>query len=819
MKKRFLIAALALSACFSTFAACDLFEGKDPNLGLPVEKEETVSITLSYDLESGIISWDAVAAAKEYSVLVSYYRGETTEVKTSATSYEWPLKAGVSLIKVTALDENGKELAIGVKNMELDVAVGAPAAPTALSYDRATGTLSWTAPENAASYLINATGITDPTFVLDNSLTASQTTSAKLDLPSGIYLLSVSALSDKGAQGYATTIEWASYEIPEFNEDTDGDGVYTLFDFEDEGVLELARPSDYSEWTATVDEVGYDVVEEWVTDESGENTAATPSKMLAVKQEEVLDSDGNAINYFGGVTIRLPEQIEFGSISFDAYRDCWVGFGVMFEDENGEQANTFISWDETASRFKLAYYTVTMSELLAQNPKLTGVREITFYSRNGKAGNFYFDNVCYDPVGEIEEISLAEDKKTLTWNEVIGADGYKVWVNGVEVYDGENTSVELSKAYDTECAFVEIAVKKGDNESIRTAEKLVACYCDVCDGFNEAVVGVENGYYVADFTKHGYENNLAADGVGSYTIVNASHVEYTSTDDWSSIMTYALPTAIEGVKIASLNFTIQRIVGSFTIRIYETGGRYAYANLGAWNQVEVTAADGEWITIKPQSFDIYAANGTKLEGETWDGTIAKIEFRHANNTNGVAPIYSVKNVYYTVDTTNFGDKKTGTDEYYLADFSVAGYESYLTAKGTTTYTMDGYLDIEHTAFYSDGEVRYVLPKKIAVAEIATVTVRLKVCNLDIGFGYVYLYDETGACVQTMTENCTYITYEKGQEWLTVTFDLSEANCNENKTWSGKSLTSIGFGARTIKNDNADYIFQVDEVTYTKAVTE
>lgn len=814
MKKRFLIVALALTACFSTFAACELFESETPNAGVPVDKEQAVSVAVSYDLATGVISWESVATAKEYAVLVSYYRGETTEIKTTETSYKWPLKAGVSLIKVTALDENGKELAIGVKNMELQVDVGAPEKPTAVSYDGATGTLSWTAPENAASYKIGATSITNPDFKLDESLTTSSTASIELDLPAGIYNLSVSALSATGAKGLSETIEWASYEIPDFNTDNDGDGVYSLLDFEEEGVLELARSSTYSEWIATVDEVGYSVADEWATDESGENTAATPSKMLALKQETVLNTNGDAVNYFGGVTIRLPEQIEFGSIRFEAYRNCWVGFGVMFEDDNGVQVKTTIVYDETASHFKLNAYTVSMSELLAQDEDFRGVREITFYSRNGKEGNFYFDNLCYDPVGEIEEITLAEDKQTLSWNEVIGADGYKVWVNGEEVYDGENTSVALPKAYDAECAYVKIAVKKGENEAIRTAEKLVACYCDVCDGFNSAVSGVENGYYLADFTKHGYQNNLAAQGVGSYEIVNASHVEYTSGDDWSEIMTYTLPTAIEKTaKVASVNFTIQRVVGSFTVRIYEKSGRYAYANLGAWNQEEVDAAAGEWITVKPQSFEIRSADGVALDGETWDGTIAKIVFCHANNTNGVAPVYSVKNVYYTVDTTNFGEQKTGTDEYYLADFSVAGYESYLAAKGTTTYTMNDYLDIEHTAFYSGGEVRYTLPKKVAAADVATITVRLKVFNLDIGYGYVYLYDETGTGLQTMTEGGTYITKAKDGDWLTITFALDET------AWSGKSLASIGFGARTITNSNENYIFQVDEVTYTKAVTE
>lgn len=807
--KKFALGLLAVGAvCALGFAACKQNETSESTAGLPVEKEEAVRVKISYDEKTGEISWEPIALAKEYKITVTYYLGEETSVTTEETSYVWPLKSGVSLLKVVALDENGKELAVGVKTTQLEVDIGAPDKPTGLAYTATTGVLSWDETENAESYYIQAKSITNSAFVLEETLTTSTASNIKLDLPAGIYKLSVSAVSDSGARGYAETIEWASYDIPDFNTDSDGDGIYHLLDFEDERVLELVRDANYREWaTGVIDKVEYGVE----TKDGGTN-----SKMLAIKQKNVKNADGADVNYFGGITLRFPEQIEFGSIRFDAYRNNYVGFGIMFEDDNGVQVNSSIAWDETESYNRLHTYTVTMDSLLEKEEAFAGVREITFYSRNGKWCDFYFDNLCYDPVGEIGDIAISEDRKTISWDEVIGADGYILKVNGEEKYNGEDTQVTLPSAYDSECAYVELAVMKGENV-VRTAEKLLVCYCNVCDGFGEAVGGVENAYYLADFTKHGYENNIVAEAGGSHAFVNANHLEYTSMDDWSNVVSYTLPSAIQSTaKLANVYFTIKRVVGSFPVWIYETSGRYIKANLGEWNQADIDAAGDEWTTLKVSSYTVYDANGTELVGETWDGTIAKLVFRNGNIPNGVAPTYKVKNVYYTTYPENFDELKAGTtNEYYVADFTKNSYAYCMQANnGTYEFVENSHLQYSSTDDWS-GIVTYELPYAITGAASLKFTMKAVQGNI-----IVRVYQTNG--------NYMYINFRNGYaqastDWIcedtsdiNIAHEVRDANGTkiDGVKWDG-TVTKIVFWQSGVTTPT----YQIQSITYTKAVTE
>ncbi|MBQ4053776.1 MAG: hypothetical protein IJD33_05505, partial [Clostridia bacterium] len=461
---------------------------------------------------------------------------------------------------------------------------------------------------------------------------------------------------------------------------------------------------------------------------------------------------------------------------------------------------------------RLHTYTVTMDSLLEKEEAFAGVREITFYSRNGKWCDFYFDNLCYDPVGEIGDIAISEDKKTISWEEVIGADGYILKVNSEEVYNGEDTQCTLPNAYDSECAYVELAVKKGESV-VRTAEKLLVCYCNACNGFKEEVNGVANAYYLADFTKHGYENNIVAEAGSSYQFINGSHVQYTNQDDWSNAVTYTLPTPITSAdKLQSLYFTIQRIVGSFTARIYETSGRYAYVNLGSWNQAEVDAANGEWITLKAKEFDLYDANGTELVGETWDGTIEKIVLRQGNIPGGVAPVYSLRNIYYAAYPENFDELKSGTaNEYYLADFSNVSYAACMEANnGTYEFVENSHLQYSSTDDWS-GIATYTLPYEITGATSLKFTMKAVQGNI-----CVRVYQTDG--------NYMYINFRGGYaqasaDWICE--DTSDINISHSmrtpentelvgETWDG-TVSKIVFWQSGITAPT----YQIQSITYTK----
>ena len=125
---------------------------------------------------------------------------------------------------------------------------GAPAQVTGIAYDKAAGTLGWTASEGAVKYLVSVTSVNNDEFVSVADAEATATSYA-VALGKGVYDVSVVAVNDKGAKSTAANYRYASYVDSAYGTEI-AEGVYKLFDFEDENVIDLSRfASDYKAWS------------------------------------------------------------------------------------------------------------------------------------------------------------------------------------------------------------------------------------------------------------------------------------------------------------------------------------------------------------------------------------------------------------------------------------------------------------------------------------------------------------------------------------------------------------------------------------------
>ncbi len=430
MKKKMTFLCLSLATLLSFgFAACE-----KPSNNNPITFIEQTAMTLSYDETIGTISWEEVTDAKKYVIIINLREdNESITYETTELFYEITLKAGISLITVKALDSDGNEIGLGAKTVSLEFDFGAPNAPENLVYDASTGVLSWDASEHAAKYTVTAMSYTDETYSKEEIVSE---TSVQLSLGTGVYGIEVLGETSSGAKGATSYLEWASYTDENFNTDVDNDGVYNIISFENEGILELSRKSDYKGWDTGV--IRQDATASITNDPVAEDNA-TAEKVLLLSQPTSESS------YFEGVTFRLSKQIpieSLGILSFEVYRTTGNTVGVMYEDENGVQVNRAFSWSNVAGTDALNTYqrwgkiTTTAEALLKQNQSFAGIKEITFYANNATGGDYYFKNVQYDPLGDVSEITYDKESRTVSWNAVRNAVEYVLEIDGETVYIG-----------------------------------------------------------------------------------------------------------------------------------------------------------------------------------------------------------------------------------------------------------------------------------------------------------------------------------------------------------------------------------------------
>lgn len=180
----------------------------------------------------------------------------------------------------------------------------------------------------------------------------------------------------------------------------------------------------------------------------------------------------------------------------------------------------------------------------------------------------------------------------------------------------------------------------------------------------------------------------------------------------------------------------------------------------------------------------------------------------------ITEIYLVKHNnsgdYYFDNIGIISYAQTAENEYVLANFDTEVYKPYLSVKGSTTYTIaNGYMDIQHADKWGNADVRYKLPTALSGDAVQSVTFYVKgksTSTLNFRF-----YDENGTIIKAVTANAGAsggITLSGRAGWQGVTYTLPA-------DFAEKTIAYIGFAASEVVYGNDGYIWQADEVTYTK----
>ncbi|MGN1062012.1 MAG: hypothetical protein ACI4RO_02695, partial [Candidatus Scatosoma sp.] len=229
----------------------------------------------------------------------------------------------------------------------------------------------------------------------------------------------------------------------EFDTDENNDGVIDLFKFNDISATEIVYSGEYAEWASAALSTATAKIVDRTT--LSDFTAETTDGALEILAPE---HDKGAMS---GITICLPKAVSVGVLRFDLNRQTGATTGIMLSDGKGHTAyygglGDKVAWTcwETVS--------VDITEFLKNNPDLECVREIGIYLRSTKGGAHYIDNLCYETLGNVGDISYDAEKKTLSWDKVYGATEYVVKQDGTELYRGAETSVILSEALDKDDA-------------------------------------------------------------------------------------------------------------------------------------------------------------------------------------------------------------------------------------------------------------------------------------------------------------------------------------------------------------------------------
>lgn len=562
MKKKFLLLLLAC-VCVAGFFAC---------AKTAENRLESVSMTLSYNEETGVVSWNAASGADKYEVeVLMRYAEEPDRYETEDTNYALVLKKGVSLVSVRALAE-GSEVGFGSVIVTLETDFGAPSAPDGIEYDKVTGKLCWNPVEGATEYKVTAKKlIGEEEYISINT----REPNVSLDITAGVYEFGIVAIDADGRESLPSVEEWASFTDADLQKELGG-GMYNLLNFEDEKILELQGPSDYREWdTASLGEARVATtceLRELVYSEG--EYGYTP---IAVAESAVLEigvASDEAV--FAGVTFRLPKIIKFGTFYFDVFRACGSSCGVMVGDGNGNEVPIAVNWDDADSFRQWNTMSVTFSSLREKSPEFAGIREITFYGRSTKTGNFYFDNVRYDMinVGTLGE-NVAYDRvgRTLSWSEVQSAEYYEITV-GNEKYTSQTNSVVLDKELSGGETTVTIKAVNGDSEREKS-------YIVEMPVFNEEKAGEKGTFVLADFTSGSYAAYLSGSPETTQNKETGElAVVYSAT--WENGgLTYNFPAAIDASDMQTLEirFKGDGADSRLIIYLYDEQGRSCYVNL------------------------------------------------------------------------------------------------------------------------------------------------------------------------------------------------------------------------------------------------
>ena len=579
MKRKLFGIILALTLAFTCFAvaACGNDGGKETPPGDPV------TVELGYAEDTGVLSWNAVEGATKYIVRISNINDTAKSAETAETTLQLYLREGTSRIALIAEDAQGRELGNGSKIVELATDFGAPEKVSGLAYDKEAGALGWTAAEGAVKYLVSINSINNEQFA---AVTNAETTSASytVALEKGVYDVSVIAVNEHGAKSLASSYRYASYVDPAYGTEI-SEGVYKLFDFEDENVLDLSRyNAAYKAWSAESKKPEWTIVSkhEKPKDRSEADTVDFNSKALKVRA--AYNEAEDEATRTSTVTFTLPAPLEnWGRIYYDLFRTVNPPAGVLLTDTVGRQALLSVEYNHAATLEQWGTVSFTKTEALVRNSEFGALAEISFVLVNGKGGVAYFDNVRFDMIdlGYFGESLYRRSTDTFTFDAVAGAQKYDMFVDGAE------TPIELTEP---EYRF-ETALTTG-NHSIK-----VVAYNGECSREHtyEFAVGEKikfnvekestGEFILADFDTVEYREYMSRDGnqanygdpQSEYSISGGS-INVISRRNWgNSYIKYTLPAPISKADISGICVNYKSSNDLMVYLIDENGSRaYMY---------------------------------------------------------------------------------------------------------------------------------------------------------------------------------------------------------------------------------------------------
>lgn len=580
MKRKLFGIILALTLAFTCFAvaACGNDGGKETPPGDPV------TVELGYAEDTGVLSWNAVEGATKYIVRISNINDTAKSAETTETTLQLYLREGTSRIALIAEDAQGRELGNGSKIVELATDFGAPEMVSGLAYDKEAGALGWTAAEGAVKYLVSISSINNEQFA---AVTNAETTSASytVALEKGIYDASVIAVNKHGAKSHASSYRYASYVDPAYGTEI-SEGVYKLFDFEDENVLDLARYKEILQggWIKASKKPEWAVVNKHEKPEDRGEAATVDFTSKALKVRAPYKGENETDPYSSSVAFTLPEPLEnWGRIYYDMFRTTNPPAGLVLTDVDGRRIIKNVEYNNADTLEKWGTISFTKSELLASNSEFGAIAEIAFAQINTGGGVAYFDNVRFDMIdlGYFGESLYRRSTDTFTFDAVAGAQKYDMFVDGAE------TPIELTEpeyrfgtALTTGNHSIKVIAYNGDCSREHTYEFAVG------DKIKFNVEKESTGEFVlADFDTVEYREYMSRDGAqanygdpqSEYSISGGS-IHVISRRNWgNSYIKYTLPAPISKADISGICVNYKSSNDLMVYLIDENGSRaYMY---------------------------------------------------------------------------------------------------------------------------------------------------------------------------------------------------------------------------------------------------
>lgn len=580
MKRKLFGIFLALTLAFTCFAiaACGNDGDKETPIGDPV------TVELGYAEDTGVLSWNAVEGATKYIVRISNINDTAKSAETTETTLQLYLREGTSRIALIAEDAQGRELGNGSKIVELATDFGAPEMVSGLAYDKEAGALGWTAAEGAVKYLVSISSINNEQFA---AVTNAETTSASytVALEKGIYDAFVIAVNEHGAKSHASSYRYASYVDPAYGTEI-SEGVYKLFDFEDENVLDLARYKEILQggWIKASKKPEWAVVNKHEKPEDRGEAATVDFTSKALKVRAPYKGENETDPYSSSVAFTLPEPLEnWGRIYYDMFRTVNPPAGLVLTDVDGRRIIMNVEYNNADTLEKWGTISFTKSELLASNSEFGAIAEIAFAQINTGGGVAYFDNVRFDTVdlGYFGDSLYRRSSDTFTFDAVAGAQKYDMFVDGAE------TPIELTEpeyrfgtALTTGNHSIKVIAYNGDCSREHTYEFAVG------DKIKFNVEKESTGEFVlADFDTVEYREYMSRDGAqanygdpqSEYSISGGS-IHVISRRNWgNSYIKYTLPAPISKADISGICVNYKSSNDLMVYLIDENGNRaYIY---------------------------------------------------------------------------------------------------------------------------------------------------------------------------------------------------------------------------------------------------